>query len=376
MSFWRTFYPAVLLSVSILLLAPFVGLLRDVLFDNFGDRGVKGVALGLALIGVAAFLYALTRIRENRFWRYVGLAGVVGLLWLQSIGFRTALTTVNVAEKIHIVQYGGLAWMVYAILRRQDRRAGREVDLTLLFYPLLASTLVGTLDEWVQWMVETRTGEIRDVGLNVFSGVCGLLFAVCLDPPQWPKRPSNWRPVTDFVGLTILVVGLFFASAHLGYWIEDPEIGRFRSWHSPEELRQVAEDRAERWAQNPPGDLSPWNLEDRFLTEAGWHNHHRNASFETELYGLARSANEILEKYYAPYLDLKEFRGTGQRRYPPHAQAKLQKKAPRLDPEGYRSPVLEHRIYTWPRRGDFLAGLLVIVGLLWFGPRAVQRYQR
>jgi hypothetical protein len=169
---------------------------------------------------------------------------------------------------------------------------------------------------------------------------------------------------------------MLFNFANLGYLIEDPEIGRFRSWHSAEGLRRAALERSTDWAENPPGEASPWNAEDLFLSEAGWHNRHRNSSIEHGFYGLAHHANRILEKYYQPYLDLEEFRQTGNRRFPPHALAKLHKEAPQLDPESYLSPVLEQRIYTWPSKSVFLSILLVSVGLLFGLPRWKAAHQR
>jgi len=377
----KRFLPAILLAAFIVLTAPFVGLLRDRLFAAFAEGAVRTLAFLLAALAGAMFLFALARIRDHRLLRYGGLGLVGVLLWVQSAGFRTALATVNVAEKIHVVEYGLLAWILYRGYRQRDEERaveGKPVhDLGLLLFPILWVTFAGTLDEGMQWLVETRLGEIRDVALNILSGLCGLLFALCLEPPaafHW--RPKHWRPLTDTAALVLFTTGMFFNFANLGYLIEDPEIGRFRSWHSAEGLRQAAAERTASWAKNPPGDASSWNLEDLFLSEAGWHTRHRNSSYEHGLYGLAHHANRILEKYYQPYLDLEEFRQTGNRRFPPHALGKLQKEAPQLDPETYLSPVLEQRIYTWPSRSIFLSVLLGSVGLFVGLPRWKAAHQR
>ena len=365
------FLPPTVLSLVIVLAAPFVGLLRDFLFDTFPGQAVRVLGAVLFLLAVAFLGFGVLRIRENRLFRYGGLVVVALLLWVQSVGFRTDLPQVNVAEKIHIVEYGLLAWWLYRAFHQRWRgRDGVDPDLGLLLFPLLGVALVGTLDEAMQWWVETRTGEVRDVGLNLFSGCVGLLFAVCLDPPRrLSVRSTRWVPITDGVALVVLVLGTFIYQAHLGYLIEDPNIGRFRSWFSPEELREAAADRAVRWAEDPPGDASPWNREDFFLTEAGWHNLHRNSSFQHELYALARHANRILETYYQPYLDLEHFRRTGKRRYAPHTLKKLAQEAPVLDTESYVSPVLAKRIYIWPSKPAFLGGLLASLVFLLGFPR-------
>lgn len=359
--FWRRpDIPPLLLILFVAATAPVMGRLRDFLFGTFAGRAVAVLSAALAALGGALLLVAIFRIREKRWLRYGGLVAVVLLVWLQAIGFRSPLATVNVAEKIHLVEYGALAWLVYRARLPRRRRHG----LDLLLVPLVWVALGGLLDEGVQWWVETRTGEIRDVALNLASGAIGVLFALCLEPPEALRRGLDQpRRLLRGLAWVVLAGAGFFYCVHLGYWIDDPEIGRFRSWHSAEGLKKAAAERAELWAEDPPGELSPWNREDRFLTEAGWHNLHRNSSFEHELWGLAHQANRILEKYYTPYLDLESFRQTGDRRYPPHALKRLEE-APPVDPAKYTSPVLESRIVTWPGKPLFLAIVLPVVLLL------------
>ena len=225
----------------------------------------------------------------------------------------------------------------------------------------------------MQWLVETRTGEFRDVLLNVVSGICGLVFSLSLEPPEgfcWRRiAPARWRLLGTSAAIVVLAMGMFFATAHLGHVIEDPEIGRFRSYFTREELVDAAARRAEQWTVDPPQDLSPWKIEDLFLTEAGWHNQHRNDAYEREFYYLARQANLILEKYYKPYLDLETFRKTGNRRFVPGVVRQLDAKAPRYKPEKYLSPVGDKRIYTWTSKPVFFTGLLLLAAFLWWLPR-------
>ncbi len=411
----KRFLPALTLVVLIVAAAPFMGLVRDVLFDRFEADAVRGVAAALLVLAAAVFLYAIVRIRHHRVLRYGGLVLAAVLLWLQETLLSAGITDsglasrVAVAEKIHLVEYGLLAYLLYRAFKPTAREG--TPDLAILLLPLLWLTVAGVLEESMQWLVETRLGEVRDVLLNVYAGVCGLLFSLSLDPPKrspeggqtersaeggqtkrsaeggqtqrsaeggqtqhfaWRLAPRYRRQATDVAGLAVLALGLFFNFAHLGYQHSDPEIGRFLSWHRLEELREAAADRALRWRDDPPTELSPWRREDYFLTEAAWQVSHRNERYQAGDLYLAAQANRILETYYSPFLDLHSFRGSGKHRYPPVIRDQLETTAPRRDPERYVSGVLEHRIYTWPSKGLFFAVLIPVVLAIWLLPRVIR----
>ncbi len=362
--------------------APFVGLIRDYMFDRFEAATVRYLALAFLVLAMAVFLYAVARIRHHRLLRYGGLALAATLLRLQetllsaNISDAGIAARVNVVEKIHLVEYGLLAYLLY----RAFKPAG---DLSMLLLPLLWLTVAGVLEEGVQWLVETRLGEIRDAFLNIYAGICGLIFSLSLDPPvgspgggqterfSWRLAAPRRRRVGEACALAVLALGLLFSVAHLGHEHFDPEIGRFLSWHSLEELREAAVDRSRRWRNDPPTRLDPWRREDYFLTEAAWQVSHRNERYRAGDHYLAAQANRILEKYYQPFLDLESFRGSGKHRYPPEVRRELEAKAPRYDPERYISQVLEHRICTWPSKRLFFAVLIPVVLAIWLLPRVM-----
>ena len=64
--------------------------------------------------------------------------------------------------------------------------------------PMLAGIAVGTLEEWLQWFIPGRVGDMRDVFLNGVAIVCGLLFSVGVDPPDagaFALRPGSLRRI-------------------------------------------------------------------------------------------------------------------------------------------------------------------------------------
>jgi hypothetical protein len=177
------------------------------------------------------------------------------------------------------------------------------------------------------------------------------------------------------LAFTVLGLGLFAVAAHFGHEIEDKELGRFRSFHDLEGLRDAAADRSARWPAEPPDWRDPWALKDLFVEEATRHTTYRNGSVDSGDFAAALRANQILEKYYAPFLDA---RG-GSHRWPPWLEAeitgKLQAAGGRPHSAGFESPVLRDHLVPIPK-APFLAGLLAVAALLLAAGRRAERSAR
>ncbi len=100
--------------------------------------------------------------------------------------------------------------------------------------------IVGTCEEWLQWFIPGRVGDMRDVFLNVVAILCGLLFSVGIDPParfSLSLSPASRRRVG--IGdrrRADRVRGVLVSGVHLGTEVNDPEAGRFRSLYDGETL--------------------------------------------------------------------------------------------------------------------------------------------
>lgn len=367
----KRFLPALLLVVLILATGPAIRVIQTFLFTQFPSSTKRILAAIFVLVFLGLLGYALWQIRERRFLRYAGLATSAALVVAMAVSFRRGMVEVDLVERIHILEYGLLAFLLYwALLPR------RGVGLVAL--PLLGVMIAGTLDEGWQWFVAQRTGEIRDVGLNVAAGVAGLLFSLSLLPPErlvWRGTRREWERIARMAAVAVLLLGIFFAVAHLGYEIHDPEIGRFRSWFTVEKLSELEAEHAVEWATDPPVKIGYYEPEDYYLTEASWHANHRNASHQHGDDYLAWQANLILEKYYAPFLDVVGYRGAGAHRWPPELRREIEAKAGRHDPKGYDSPVFRDRIYVEPSKPVFFLGLGVVAVGLWLLP-VIPRFWR
>ena len=372
------------MSLAIWCTSPFLGLVRDALFDRFSERAVRILAVSLGVLLVLVLAAAVWRMwlklrrGDLRPWQWLGLAIVLGLLWFQVHGFKIGIPSSDIAEKIHIVEYGALAILLYRASRRAPRlahrtgHAGAVGDLGVVLVPLFGAALAGVVDESVQGFFQLRTGDVRDVVLNALAGATGLALAMTVSPPtSWRRLATPRTRFGALVASTILLAGLFFYEAHLGHEIHDPEIGRFVSWFERDELLRLQRDRTERWATDPP-TLAACSPEDYYLTEGGWHAQHRNASLEAGDEWLAVQANRILETYYAPFLDLESYRGSGRHRWYPNHRNGLYSEYPAM-PEIYASPVLRSRLETRIPHGLWLVGTFLAAGLCFLVTRGRSR---
>jgi hypothetical protein len=286
-----------------------------------------------------ALALAVRRIRNRYLLRYLALAASVSI----AAGYILA-SGLSFGESFHFIEYGLLGLLFYRVWRRFD-------DGAVLLLPVLAGTIAGTLDEWFQWFIPIRAGEARDVGLNLVSVGCGLLFAIAFDPPDRVSiavRRASRRTVAAVAAAALIVFALFFRAVHMGYEIVDPEIGTFVSRYSPAELPAVRDARAAQWREEPPLVLRRLSREDQYLSEGMFHVQWRNRMWTEGNLSAAWRENRILETYYAPVLDTPSYISASGHRWPAEQRADAEARAAG-DTQPYVSRAYPLPMYTGPR---------------------------
>lgn len=349
-------------GVSLLFIAwsPYMGLTRDALKRALGDSFAPVVGLVVGLTGVAAVWWGVRHVREPR-WQGASLMLLaVALSAGYGVVMATGVPDVDAVERIHFVEYGLVALLFYRAM------SGTALPLVVVM-TLLIGTLVGIGEEWLQWLVPTRVGDVRDVFLNFYALGCGLLFAVGLSPPRGPRRPVSapWSRLCVIASAVFVAFAGFFDSAHLGQEIDAPGIGRFRSFFTVEQLAALSDDRAERWRLDPPTSLGgPFSLQDHFLVEAGARVQRRNEAYAAGEFDDAWRENRLLETYYAPMLDQHSIGNGSPHRWPPAQRDEVEAKGAAGGTDGWTSRVYLDRVYVSPTRVHLWLGTTLTAGLL------------
>ncbi|HVS16079.1 MAG TPA: hypothetical protein VMV46_19350 [Thermoanaerobaculia bacterium] len=259
--------------------------------------------------GAALVAWAVRRLRWDLRRRLPWVIAALGLVALQQLLSDRGSPVEKTVERMHFVLFGGLATSLFWTIRGPDRAPGERAPggMAIAALALVATTWVAFADELLQAALMSRTGELFDVGLNLFAGMVGLIAALGLFATElgWRGRPRVTRLALIWLVPLPLLAALFLDRAHLGTQIEVEGLGAFRSFFSEETLERLDRARARRWARRlppqPPFDW--WVLQDDFLVEGGWHVQARNRALEEGDLATVWIENTILERFYSSILD-------------------------------------------------------------------------
>lgn len=303
---------ALLSSFLIVFGSPYVGEIRGRIQSaapEYYRSIVIGIVAASAVIAIVSAVVQLRRFRNDSTTaeafghlpiriRYMLIAAAVALGGGYARTVATGEPEVDMVEAFHFVEYGLVAYLFYRAWRRRP-------DLSGVVLAACAGIAVGIADEWVQWLVPGRVGEMHDVALNAVAVACGLLFSAGLHPPRslvFPRRRGSRVALGASAGMLFIAGAGFVDRVHLGYEVHDGQTVVFRSRYDPPELAAAAMNRAARWDASPPPRRG-FSLEDHYLSEGEFHVTRRNNAVGTGDWDAAWGENVILERFYTPVLD-------------------------------------------------------------------------
>ena len=347
---------AIAASAAIVLSSPFVGEFRSALLAAYPARFrfIVGAAIA-AVVGVAVVIALARGVRR----RVLGLASAIVLGFLYSQLVATGNPNVDAVEHVHFIEYGAVAWLFYEAFRPLDNGL-------VILWPLVAGVLTGIADEFLQWYVPLRVGEAHDIFLNAVAVMCGLGFAVSVDPPARlaiPLHRRAIRPVAYGVAACVLAFAAFFQVVHLGHRLFRPELGMFWSKYDDAGLLALQADRQARWKTDPPKVLHRLSREDQYLSEGLWHVQERNRAWGVGDSFTAWRENMILETYFAPVLDTATYDTPTPPRWPP-AQRAQAAAIVGPDPGFYMSRAAPYPIYTWSRLTYWISVAVIVAAIV------------
>jgi len=343
---WLSWLYVALWAFVIFLTVPFAFDLITFVKDTWGLEVLTyGTCVVIVLITIAALRFAANRPNTTHL-THVSLIGIAGLFVF--LTFR--LGARHPAEALHYLEYGLLSVLIYRAFTH------RIHDYSIFIAVAIVGTIVGIVDETIQWLTPRRFFTLEDIGLNLTALV---LVQAALATGMRPTLITGWpdaaslRRVCHLGALVTALLALCFlntpdrvgwytekipflgfiqdnrsAMIEHGYLHEDAEIGLFRSRLTIEELLQSASERAVEEAQildqyrerKQYGEfLRIYNsVEAPFLHEARVHLFRRDIYLERgdnaadektrrEKYTVAYWENRILEKYFGPLLQASSF---------------------------------------------------------------------
>ena len=140
---------------------------RDLLDTSF--------VLALLLAGVAVVVLAL-KLRPGG--AEIGVALGVAAVYLM-VFLRMGIPE----ERTHLIEYGVVAALIYSALIER-RRNGRRVPAPALL-AVVATALLGVLDEGIQWILPNRVYDHVDVGFNALAGLMAVAATLAV---TWARR--------------------------------------------------------------------------------------------------------------------------------------------------------------------------------------------
>jgi len=336
---WLSWLYVVIWALIIFVTIPLAAAIQEFVYQQWSrDVFTYVVVATTAVAFVAATIYA-RRFRLASRSSYFWLAAVAAIF----LGYTIALAKQSPEEAIHFIEYGVLGILVYRALTHTLH------DMSIYFAAAIVCGIIGTVDEFIQWLIPQRVWGLRDIWMNFFSSaLVQIAIARGLKPTFIASLPGRTN-LRFLCRLAIAAIAIFGASLlntpariawvaeripwfeflkgnesvmlEYGYLYEDSDIGIFRSRFAPAELEQMDCEQARETANilNRFQDRSSYQeflkiytpISDPFVHEARVHLFRRDVYFEAaakyrndpKRYAwhltVAFRENQIMEKYFS-----------------------------------------------------------------------------
>ncbi len=260
---WQSWLFVLLWSILIFISIPLARTIQNYVRNHWGEATFTYfVLITVVIAGALAVIHLLRRSTLTPIsWKnYIYLAITATVF----IGYTFRLSD-NPEEAIHFVEYGILSLLLYRALVHRIR------DSSIFLIATILGSIIGIIDETIQWITPERYWAYKDVWINFLAvALVQLGIAKGLSPSiVRPKlKRESLRYTIKFTILAVILLGLTFLNTperiawytsdlpqlaflkdnpstmiEYGYLYQDPEIGIFRSRLSPQALRDQDRER-------------------------------------------------------------------------------------------------------------------------------------
>lgn len=395
---------AVLLWVLVIYTTiPFVRRLREWFVERW-DPAL--VSWGVAALLVAAAVAALVSLR-----RRLGGLSTGSLVWMVGTTAVFVLWTFSLKrspeEAIHLLEYGTLAILLHRALQPSIPNA-----LVFIAAALIGS-MIGMVDEVIQWISPSRTWDWRDIVLNAGAGalVQLMLWKIVSAHTRAIDRRST-RLVLRLAAVQLVLLTLCLANtpprvaryaplvpggdrlmssrntmAEYGHRFDVPGLGVFRSRLTMEGLADEDATRAvevatlvDRTRRQYGLFLDTWRVdEDPFTYEVRVHLHARDrnlAKAREQDFSSARAAEQLTTAWYENRLLEKFFGATLEHSSYGWRPALRKRVESAHDPDHHFQSAAGSHLITFASESHLRLFLLALVGTLVLADVAMARYDR
>jgi len=383
---------AALCALAIFFVVPFARAIQAFTTKHFGAAFFIILLLAVVAAAFLVVLYILIfRLKIRTASQYIWLAGSVALY------FFIGLTRIkNPSEGAHYLEYGLLGCLLFRAWRFSIPNG------SAYWAALFSGSLVGIIDEIVQWITPDRYWDLLDVGMNALA-VGLVLIALWKGIRPKPKSakigPKSVRIVSILIAANLLLLGACLSNTpeRTAAWAgrfpflaplekqepmrgtilkhQDPEIGSFYSRLTVSWLKKTDHEQAAAYGKI----LNDWRdrsydeflknhttLSFPFLHEMRVHLFRRDKRFEVgqqtddlaakkDNLFIAYKENHILEKYFGETLKASGYE------WPKEKTAGMESFIDKSAP--YDSPVSKN-VFYWLSEGRMWATIIIILVLL------------
>lgn len=110
------------------------------------------------------------RTSKGEFWVTLGIVAAYAMAMLRLF--------VNPNERTHLVEYSIVAVLIYEALAERKRNGGNVWNPAI--FTMLATALIGLVDELIQAVLPNRVFDPIDIGFNAFAGVMAVVSILVL----------------------------------------------------------------------------------------------------------------------------------------------------------------------------------------------------